>query len=170
MRLASSGVLVLASTLALASAGCKRFAERAREKAEEKAIQKQTGGQVDLDTEKGTLRIVTDAGAVTVGTGAKVPDDFPKAVPIYPGSTVAFAATTRETGKEAWTVNLETRDSKEAVAAYYKSNLGGFTQASNMELGTSIMQVWQGPKYDVTLIMATEADSKTDITLNATAK
>jgi hypothetical protein len=165
-----TSVIVLGATVVVMAAGCKRLAERARDKAEEKAIEQQTGGQVKLDTEKGTMRIVTDAGAVSVGAGSKVPDDFPKSVPIYPGSTVAFSATTSETGKEAWTVSLETHDSKEAVAAYYKSNLGGFTLASNMELGTSIMQVWQSPKYDATLIMATEADGKTSITVSATKK
>jgi hypothetical protein len=174
MRSMSTGTLALASSLAFLAAssagGCKRLAERAQEKAEERAVQKQTGGQVDIDSEKGTLRIVSDGGAITVGTGSTVPDDFPKVVPSYPGSTVAFAATSHELGKEGWTINLETRDSKDKVAAYYKANLSGFTQASTMELGTSLMQVWQSPKYDVTLILAEEGDAKTSVTLNVSSK
>ena len=89
-------VLVLAAASALPTVGCKRLAERAAEKAEEKAIEKQTGGQVSINGQKGTMTIVTDAGAMTMGELAKIPEDFPKNVPIYPGSkpTVAVKSAT----------------------------------------------------------------------------
>jgi hypothetical protein len=162
--------LAVAAAVALHSVSCKRMSERAREKAEEKAIEKQTGGQVKLDNEKGTMTIVTDAGAMTVGTGAKLPDDFPKGVPPYPGATVQFAAKSSNAGKDVWSAAFETTDSKDKVAAFYKSNLSGYTQASSMELGDSVVQAWQSAKYDVSLIVAADAAGKTTITMGVTAK
>jgi hypothetical protein len=162
--------VALAAGVALPSIACKQMAERAREKAEEKAIEQQTGGQVKLDNEKGTMTIVTDAGAMTLGTGARLPDDFPKAVPAYPGAAVQFAAKTSNAGKDAWSAAFETTDSKDKVAAFYKSNLSGFTQASSMDLGESIVQAWQSPKLDVSLIVASDSAGKTSITMGVTAK
>src|SRR5579884_4060254 len=129
-----SVLLVLAAAFAVTSTatGCRRLRERAREKAEEKIIEKQTGGQVEVDEKKGTLRIVTDAGAVTMGTGAQLPEDFPKAVPIYPGAKAQFSAKSKDPhGKDAWSVQLETPDAKDTVVAYHKANMSGFTQATS---------------------------------------
>jgi hypothetical protein len=170
MRARALLVLAVVAPFALPSVACKRMGERAREKAEEKAIEQQTGGQVKLDNDKGTMTIVTDAGAMTLGSGAKLPADFPSAVPPYPGATVQFAAKTSNAGKDAWSAAFETADSKDKVVAFYKSNLGGFKQASTMDLGESVVQAWQSPKYDVSLIIATDTEGKTSITLGVTAK
>lgn len=166
MRTRAIVLLAVAAAVAVPTVSCKRM----REKAEERAIEQQTGGQVKVDKDKGTMTIVTDAGAMTVGSGAKLPDDFPKGVPAYPGATVQFAAKTSNSGKDAWSAAFETPDSKDKVAAFYKSNLGGFNQASSMELGDSVVQAWQSPKYDVSLIIAADAAGKTTITMGVTAK
>ena len=163
-------VLVLAAASALPTAGCKRLAERAAEKAEEKAIEKQTGGQVSINGQKGTMTIVTDAGAVTMGELAKIPDDFPKNVPIYPGSKPKVAVKSATGGKDSWSIIVETTDSKDKVVAYYKANMSGFTQASTMDLGTSAMEVYQSPKMDVSLIVGSESDGKQSITLAVQTK
>jgi hypothetical protein len=163
-------VLALAALSVLPSVGCKRLAERAAEKAEEKAIEKQTGGQVSINGEKGQLTITTDAGAMTFGTGAKIPDDFPKAVPVYPGAKPSLGAKSAAAGKDVWTVAMETTDTKDQVVAFYKSNLSGFTQASTMDLGTSTMSVYQSPKLDVTVMAAAQSAGKTEITLNVSTK
>jgi hypothetical protein len=163
--------LALAAAVALPGVACKSAAERAREKAEEKAIETQTGGQVQLDDKKGTLTIVTEAGAMTLGTGSSLPADFPKSVPIYPGATTGFSSKSADPrGKDVWSVQLESGDSKDKVVAWYKANMGGFTSASDMDLGESSMQVWQSPKLDVTLIIGSEPNAKTSIMLNASSK
>jgi hypothetical protein len=164
-------VFALAAAIALPAIACKSAAERAREKAEEKAIEQKTGGQVKVDEKKGTLTIVTDAGAMTLGTGTSIPADFPKTVPLYPGATPGFAAkSTDPHGKDVWSLQLETGDAKDKVIAYYKANLSGFTLATNLDMGESSMQVWQSPTLDVTLIIASESDAKTSITENVASK
>ena len=162
--------LVLAAAFALPSMGCKRLAERAAEKAEEKAIEKGTGGQVSINGQKGTMTIVTDAGTMTMGETAKIPDDFPKAVPVYPGAKAKMALKSASAGKEVWSVSLETTDTKDQVVAYYKANMTGYTVASAMDMGTSTMTVYQSPKYDVTMMAAAESAGKTGITLNVASK
>ena len=47
-----------------------------------------------LNDKKGTITIVTDAGVVTMGATANVPDDFPKTVALYPNAKPSFAAKT----------------------------------------------------------------------------
>jgi hypothetical protein len=162
--------LALAAVLALPSVGCKRLAERAAEKAEEKALEKGTGGQVSINGQKGTLTIVTDAGEMMLGNTAKIPEDFPKStVPIYPGAQPKMAVKQAQGGKEVWSLSLETTDTKDQVAAFYKSNMSGFTVATNMDTGTSTMTVFQSAKYDVTMMVSAEA-KKTGISLTVTTK
>jgi hypothetical protein len=169
MKALSVVTLVLAAALALPSVGCKRLAERAAEKAEEKALEKSTGGQVSINGQKGTMTIVTDAGEMMVGTTAKIPEDFPKSIPVYAGATPKMSVKSANNGKEAWSLSLETTDSKDKVVAFYKTSLTGFTVASSMDMGTSSMTVYQSPKYDVTVMVSAEAKT-TGISLNVASK
>ena len=162
--------LLVAAAFALPTLACKRLAERAAEKAEEKALEKQTGGQVSINGQKGSMTFVTDAGAMTLGTGAKIPDDFPKAVAVYPGATPSLAAKSGTGEKEAWTVAMETTDTKDQVVAYYKAHMSGFTQSTSMDLGTSTMLGFQSPKLDVTVMTAAQPGGKTEITLSVSSK
>jgi hypothetical protein len=167
MRKSLGPALVVVATLAAPSAGCRRLEERMQEK----AIEKGTGGQVQVDDQKGTITVVTDAGAMTLGASATLPADFPASVAIYPHATPSFATRSLDAkGKQAWSVLLETSDSKDKVAAYYKANMTGFTQASTMDMGQSTMSVYQSPKYEVSMMIAAEPSAKTAITLSVASK
>jgi hypothetical protein len=158
--------VVLVSLGVAGGAGCKRLAERA----EEKAIERGTGGQVQIDDKHGTMTIVTDGGAMTVGTQATIPADWPKEVALYPGAKPELVAKSLDPkGKQAWSVTMDTPDGKEKVVAYYKANMTGFTLASTMDMGTSSMNVFQSPKFDVTVMISGEG-TKTAISLNAVSK
>src|SRR5208283_5394795 len=107
--------LALIATLP-AGAGCKS----AREKAEQRAVETQTGGQVQLVD--GGLILRTDAGVVALGENSKIPDDFPKTIPVYPGARVNMAARSAGSGgKPAWSLSLETGDEQPKVVAFYAS-------------------------------------------------
>ena len=166
-------LVALLSVTALASTGCKRLAEKAEEKAieraEEKALEKNGGGQVSINNGGGSMTITTDAGTVQLGNGAHIPDDFPKEVPVYPGAKPTASIKSSQGTKPVWTVTLETTDSKDKVAAYYKANLSGFTQKSAMDLGTGSILVYESPKYDVTFTASTEG-AKTELLVNVVAR
>ncbi|HEY8038268.1 MAG TPA: hypothetical protein VIF15_00670 [Polyangiaceae bacterium] len=158
---------VVAASLAISTTACKSAADRAREKAEEKAIEQQTGGQVTIDDKQGTMTLVNDAGTVTMGAGAKIPADFPKSVPVYPGATTDLASRqSNPQGKPAWSLTLETGDAKDKVVAYYKANLADFKVASDMDMGEAHMSVWQNAQYDLTLMISEGSDKKTAITIS----
>jgi hypothetical protein len=160
-------VAVVVVALALPSLGCKRLAE----KAEEKAIERSTGGQVQINDGKGGgLKITTDAGTMMIGNGASIPDDFPKAVALYPGAKPILGAKQSDAkGKAVWTVSEETPDGKDKVVAYYKANMSGFTPTTTMDMGQSSMNVYDSPQYTVSLTIAAEGN-KTGIQLTAATK
>ena len=164
-------MLAVLATSALATAGCKRMSERM----EEKAIEKGTGGQVHINGENGTVSVTSDGGTgtVSVGTGAKIPDDFPATIPMYPGAKPSLAAKTADPrGKAAWSLALETADTKDQVVAFYKTKMSGFAVESSMDMGTTTMNVYKSAQYEVTMMVATESGSakKTVITINAVTK
>jgi hypothetical protein len=131
--------------------GCRSGTERAAEK------------QVESAT--------VDAGHAAVTVSYEVPADFPKNVPIYPGAKVDLASTaTGPNGKPGWSLTLESADPVEAVAAYYKANMGGFTLASDLPMGDTRMLSWQGPSADANLMVTRTYDEKTSISLSVGAK
>ncbi|HEY3818293.1 MAG TPA: hypothetical protein VGL81_14035 [Polyangiaceae bacterium] len=163
--------VLLAAAVALPTVACKRLAERAAEKAEEKAIQKQTGGQVSVNGQKGTMTVVTDAGEIMIGPSATIPADFPKEVPLYPGAKPQLAVKQANAqGKITWELNLETPDPTAKVTDYYKANTAGYTLATTFDMGTSATRIYQGPKYDITLMVGAESGGKTSITQSVSQK
>jgi hypothetical protein len=108
-------------------AGCGR---KAQEKTVEKAVehfmeatmkQDGAGGKVKVDLGEGSVRVTSDEGEVAAvqGSGAKLPDDFPKDVLVYPHAKVE---STFRMGTMT-TVNLACGDSLDDVAAAYRKGM-----------------------------------------------
>jgi hypothetical protein len=164
-------VAALVAAIALPSLACRKLAEKAEERALEKSLEKQGGGPVNINSHNGSMTIVTDAGSFEMGAAAKIPDDFPSAIPVYPGAKPAFAARSSDPkGKATWSLQLETPDSKDQVVAFYKDHMTGFAQSTTADLGKSAMEAWQSPRYTVTLIVGGENPKTTSISLNAATK
>ncbi len=92
----------------------------------QETIEKQTGIKTDLsDVEEGKMTFTDTKTGSTVDIGSgKLPDNFPKDFPVYPGSKVASAASGSEKGEqEGFWVTLTTSDSTDKVNMYYKTNL-----------------------------------------------
>jgi hypothetical protein len=124
----------------------------------------------DLHLTEGGLSLTTDAGYVALGGDAKVPPDFPKAVPLYPGVKVGMATGAAKGGKPTWTLALETGDEREKVVQFYAAQMTGFTKASDLSLGDTQMTIWQSPKYDVTMMVASGATGETTIAVTVASK
>jgi hypothetical protein len=167
---AAAAAVALLAVSAASTVGCKRLAEKAAEKAEEKAIENAGGGKVQINSgENGSMTIVTDAGAVTIGTGAKIPDDFPKEVPVYPGAKPTMAMKSANAGKDVWSVTMETPDTKDKIVAFYKSKMTGFTEQAMQDMGQASILVYVSPKYQVT-VTANGQGGKTDVMLSVAVK
>jgi hypothetical protein len=99
--------------------------------------------------------------------GPTIPDDFPRALRLYPGGRVTLGGVQALTsGKRGWSLTVETADSKERVLAFYRSHLAGFEAASDIDLGDSDLSVWRSPGMDLDLLIGRGADGKTTVTLD----
>jgi hypothetical protein len=163
-RRSASFPLVLAACAVAVTPACKSARERAEEQARANAV-------AQVRFVDGGLAMTTEAGTFAFGAGSKIPDDFPKTVPIYPGSHVNMAASSPGAqGKPAWSLSLDTEDPAANVAAYCKAHMPGFTLASDLAMGDTQMQVWQSPALDVTYMIASNAGSPTAITMTVSSK
>jgi hypothetical protein len=100
-------------------AGCSSVAD----KAAENAIEKETGGQANVDTDNGTMHVETSEGTFDAG-GNKLPADWPSDAPIYTGATIQYAASANPTtGKAGAAVVFMTSDSVQKVSDFYVAQL-----------------------------------------------
>jgi hypothetical protein len=127
--------------------------KRAADKVDSKT--RQVGGSANQST----------SGAV------KVPDDFPKDIPVYPGATPII----HQSVKGGRTLELKTREAADKVTAFYKERLKaeGWKQASESSS--------QSPKQGITLLSNTKDnrtlsvvishdDRETNLTLSVSTK
>lgn len=150
------GLVVVIVLLAAAGWGYSRWnTQRKAEKALNQLTQILTnasGGQVkvDVDADGQSVDISVNGGSLQVGTNAKVPDDFPNDIPIYPGSTVASSFSATQLGTTTGqSVTLTTSDAVATVAAYYKQQMvqQGWTSVSTFDIaGVSQLSYSKGTR------------------------
>jgi hypothetical protein len=138
------------------------------------AVTSQSGEEnVSVNTEGGTYSVKSKEGEVTAVTGknAKVPDNFPKDIPLYPGAEIA--AVTTMTQQEMFSVQSTTADSLENTGAYFRKQFAanGWTEKQSMnQAGDAPMQMLTYSKEGRTaMVMLMVESGKTMINLQ-TAK
>jgi len=164
--------MVLVAPAIFGASGCGKVVEKIQQKAIEKAVEhgveSQSGGKVKLDLNDQTAKVVTNDGKTqaTWGQGASVPADFPKEVPIYPGSTI-FSSVSDNTATAKHTVMLKTPDASAKVLSYYKDELKGFRVEQEVNSGTTHMMRFvdkQKSKLAVQILASEEAaDQATNV-------
>ncbi len=140
--------------------------EESSETIAEKAIESSTqakGEEVDvnLNSDEGTMTITTpegkityktdgesivmmsDQGSVVAGAAAKIPDNFPKDVPIYPGFKVQAATTMGAEG--AFSLSGTVNATFEEVKSYYQKDaqLQGWQETISMNQPQTLMLAFQ---------------------------
>lgn len=114
MRTAFRSLLALSlTTLLLAACG-----DAAKESAIENTIKEETGNEADVKVNDNNVRVTTSEGTVTYGE-QKLPVDWPKDVPVYPGSTVQMSGAAAQGLGAIFLINEE----MSKVVAYYKEQL-----------------------------------------------
>ncbi|MFC1721761.1 hypothetical protein ACFL0Z_02515 [Patescibacteria group bacterium] len=116
--------LTLAITVVLIfAAGCTSpWQKKAAEETMERAIEKSSGEDVEVDSTEESTTISTDEGETTWGQ-AEIPENFPGDVPIYPGAEATFTYVGSGQDEESATASLETSDSVDKVADWYKTEI-----------------------------------------------
>lgn len=121
-----------AGTLIFALAACGQTVQ-------EKVIESQTGGKVKVNKRKGTVEFKTKEGTFKT-SDSKLPEDFPKDVPIYKGAKVkgSISAQGAQSARGAdMTVVLEAKVGFDTVASYYMKAMPaeGWKEVSKFEGG-----------------------------------
>lgn len=154
----------------------EKIAEKMTEKAAEAVIESKTGEKVDIDQKDGKLRVQSKDGKGTFVVGEnKVPDDFPKNVPVYPGAKVESSmAGTGAQGDTGFMLTLSTPDPVEKVGAFYKdaATKNGGKQQLDMQTPAGHMVSWQtsdGISASV-VVSGDSGENKTSIMLQAGTK
>jgi hypothetical protein len=159
-------VLFLAISLIVA-AGCKSPAEREAEK----SVEATTGGQAKIDEKTGSVEVkTTDKEGretnVQFGPNSKLPEDFPKSVPIYPGAKLMSTVSLAD-GKNGHLVTLSTKDEPKTVVEYYKKNLVGFKSDSELSAGDVTMLMMSNAELSVSIsITQSEGDTLVQLTVS----
>jgi len=160
MRTAFASALLI--SLAVAASGCSKIQEKMAEKAAEKA----TGGQVDIDSKSGQVKLKQKGpdgkeSEVQLGEHSTIPADFPKSVPIYPGSKVLSTVSISQ--GEGHMVTLNTKDSAQQVLDYYKKNLGSFKVDGELASGDTTILTLSNDQLSVSVTAAKSSDDGTTL-------
>lgn len=120
------------AAISLMGLGCNPF-QAAQEKMEQKVadsiaggvLSKATGGNVNLDTEKGQMKFKDNktGSTVSIGENMEIPEDFPKDVPVYPGAK-ANSIMTSTTEKTA-NATLTSGDDAVKITKWYEEKFKG---------------------------------------------
>jgi hypothetical protein len=148
-------LLLVLVALALVPA-CKR----ARNAALEQRTREATGVErveIGDDGKRVTLSNTADGGAteVELGESARIPADFPRNVPIYPGAKLVAAVGTTDQGKRSHVVTLSAAATAASVYAFYKQRLPSFGTVEELSLGGLRMLTAKDPAGVTVEVMVT---------------
>ncbi len=156
------GCVALIFLISVASAIFGKFFAR---KFIEGAIENRTGVKTNLtDLEKGKVTFTdSKTGAkVDIGTG-KVPDNFPKDFPLYPGAKVTSALSGAQSGKNnGFWLTLSTPDSVDKVTAFYKTELAknGWTIDATYTANDTMTETVSKSSWSGSLAISRDTSSK----------
>lgn len=133
------------------------------EKAAEKIISSATGSSVNIDSSNNSYSVKTkDGSEYSVGDKQDYADDFPNAVPKYPGGTVTSNLRTKNDSGTYWGNTVETSDGATKVVDYFKDKLSGWSNEAEYSYNDSTSLSYK--KDDLTLLLTvSETDGKTTI-------
>lgn len=142
---------VLLFVLPLALMACDSLKERLTRKFSEKAaetlIESQSGEKVEIDSKAGTMRVQSKdgKGTMTLGIDTKVPDNFPKSIPLYPEAKLMTSmGGTTDKGDGGFVLTFTSRDSVEKVGAFYAAAAAkGTKKVMDMATPAGRMVSWQ---------------------------
>lgn len=128
-------------------------------------IENKTGIKTNIsDLEKGNVTFTDTKTGAKVDIGSvKVPDEFPKDFPLYPGAKVTSAMSGTEAGnnKRFW-LTMTTPDIQEKVDAFYKAQLAGngWTISTTYTAGGTTSETVEKGQWTGSLAVSPDTSSK----------
>ncbi|MBN1833430.1 MAG: hypothetical protein JW896_15100 [Deltaproteobacteria bacterium] len=132
--------------------------EKAEEKAMEKAIESGMGGNAEVDIEKGSFRVQTEEGEMTMTSGdsVKLPADFPGDVFLYKGADLNTAMKL----PQGFNLMFQTKDDTSKVSEAYLAEMEakGWSKEMSMDMGGRKMLVFKKDERIVNVSIASHEE------------
>lgn len=164
-------LLAVVAALSLVGVGCNPVAsveKKVGDAAAGAAVHALTNGQVDADVSGGavTMKDAQTGASVALGGDVKIPDDFPKDVPVYAGAKVVAVLSSKESDRAS--LGLQTADDAQTVVSWYETTLkgAGFTLAQSMSVSGSEIRLFKKDTVQIEVDVMTNADTKTGSDIN----
>ncbi len=148
--------------------GCETITEKLTQKATESALElaleKQVGGEVQIDEGGASFKGKDKAGREVIydARSGKVPDDWPKDIPVYPNTKVKASLQ----GNGTRTLMMESEDSPDKVVAFYKSKLSSLEEEASMNTnGSWLLSFKDKPGKRTVMVTAALENEKTALNL-----
>lgn len=119
------------------------------------------------DGETFTMTTGDGGASMAIGKGAKLPDGFPKDIPIYAGAEIQM--TSADPASSSFSVQAMSSDAIDKVAEYYKKEMKsqGWTESQGMvQTGDNPMHMLNFEKGESNaVIVVTSQDGKTSLSI-----
>ena len=135
----------------------------------ERDLQKQLGGDVDIDMDNGEINIQTEDGSFQAGGNVKIPEDFPEDVYVVEGELISAMKNVVGVGTQ---VMISTDKSISEVAELYNGKLveEDWDIQVSMNLGEGAMLSAVKGERQVSVSVNEGEDSKTAVILTIVEK
>ena len=157
--------------IGLALGACKNPKQTFEERAKEASGADQV--KVEEEGKRVTLSGSSDSGSsnVELGKAARIPADFPKKVPFYPGATLIAAVDVTDKGKRSHVLTLSAKADPEAVLRFYEQKLVGFGPVQKVSLGgMRVLSADDGKGLGLNVLVTDGGDGTSTVQLTTSLK
>lgn len=130
-----------------------------------------TGGEgetvrMEFDEDSGTITTADGTSEITMGKGAKMPDDFPKDVPVYKNATIQMAG--QEAAQGMMTVSMTCPDAFDKVVNFYEEQASaqGWHEQMSMNQGGTMQMLSYSKDDRILNVTVSQTDEGTGIHVN----
>jgi len=150
----------------------EKINQKIGEKVAEGILEKTTGGKVDIKDggEQVTFKDNKTGTVSAYGEDVKLPDGFPKSVPMYPGAKISGVTLNQEKEQSAWVMYTAGDDVKKVVDWYgQQTKDAGWKEDSSLSMGTIETRSYSKDKEKISLTVSPnddESKGKTTVILS----
>lgn len=159
--LAIVGVLVVLSIVGSLVMG------RLFKKGAENLVEKATNTQIS-NNKDGTTTIKSTDGSTSYSTEQKLPDDFPKNIPLYSGQKITTSSKVKTDNETSWTVAAETKDGVSKTADGVKKLYSAWESTGEQQLNDTYYYYFTKGNTKANVYVANNGDGNTIITYTIT--
>ena len=161
-------ILVIVGVLVVLGAIGSFVAGKVLNKAGKSIVENATNTKITTNKD-GTTTIESKDGSNSISTTAKLPDDFPKDIPLYSGQKLTGSSRVKSDTEISWQVTAETTDKVAKASAAVKALYSAWDATSETQQNDNYYYYFSKGNYTVNLYVA-PADNGSTISYTVTQK